>query len=53
MDTGLEALAALGTKGPLGLGKLGPGKTWIGISLAIQLIQDNHFYPTCNPGHGK
>ena len=48
METGLEAL---GPKGLLELRKVGPGKSWIGISQAIELIQDHHFFPFSSPGH--
>ena len=53
MESCLAAQSALGPKGPLGLIKVGPGKSWIGKSQAIELIQDYHFSTTRNPGHGK
>ena len=37
----------------LDLRKIGPWKSWIGRSKAIELIQDQHFFPACNPGHGN
>ena len=36
----------------LELRKVGPGKSWIGRSKATEQIQDHHFLPPCNPGHG-
>ena len=41
METGLEAVRP---KGPSELRKVGPGKSWIGKSQAIELIQDHHFF---------
>ena len=45
--------AALRPKQLLELRKVGPGKFWIGRSKAIELTQDHHFLPACNPGHGN
>ena len=50
MQTGLEAV---GPKEPLELRKVGPVKSWIGESQAIELIQDHIFFPFSNPGHGN
>ena len=44
---------ALWPKGLLELRKVGPGKSWIGRSKAIELIQDHRFFPAHNPGHGN
>ena len=45
--------AALWPKGLLEWRKVGPGKSWIGRSKAIELIQDHNFFPIHNPGHGN
>ena len=47
------ALQAQCQKQLLELRKVGPGKSWIGRSKAIELIQDHHFFSPCNPGHGN
>ena len=44
---------ALWLKQLLELRKVGPGKSWIGRSKAIELIQDHYFFPACNAGHGN
>ena len=48
MEIGREALRP---KRLLELRKVGPGKSWIGRSKAIELIQDHYIFPACNPGH--
>ena len=42
MQTGLEAVGPIK---PLELRKVGPGKSWNGKSQAIELIQDQHYFP--------
>ena len=53
MEIGPAAQEALGPKEQLKFRKLGPGKSRIGRSNPFEPIQDHHFFPACNPGHGN